>query len=308
MQATSIKISWRSPQAHNAAPSDVAGIVDAILSAPDEDRLDYTAAKLAFDKLIDDTTDTAEALATIERMTIAAQQLAGPLAGPNARLVALRRLLYEAGSWNGNRPFAYDHTDPLGQSIPNKLIATYLATRRGNCVSMPCLFLILADRLDLSVTFSTAPLHIFTRYTDEEGLTFNIEPTNGGQAFRDAWYVERMQISDRAVASGLYLRSLSRRENVALMATTVLEHLLEQRRFPEALALSEVILRHAPLDGYTMVIQATVCGEMLRDEFERKYRTPAEIPKPLMARYQRLAQRNRAGFEAAEALGWEPVE
>ena len=95
---------------------------------------------------------------------------------------------------------------------------------------------------------------------------------------------------------------------MALLATTVLEYLIEQRRFAEALAVSEIILRHAPHDGYTMVKQGSVCGELIQAEFTRKYRAPALIPTPLRWRYLTLARKNRAAFQAAEALGWEPVE
>ena len=308
MLATSIKVSWHDAPTRISPTPDSATVVADILAASNEAQLDYADAKLVFDKLIDPSTDPDAALIEIERLVGAARLLAGPDAGPNARLVGLRRLLYEAGPWNDHRLFEYDHSDPLGQSVANKLLATYLKTRRGNCVSMPVLFLILADRLELDVTLAIAPLHILARYRDEAGRSLNIEASNGGQAMRDEWYRQRMNISDRAIERGLYLRSLSRRENVALMATTVLENLLEQRRFSDALAVSDVILRHSPRDGYTMVKQATACGWLLQEEFEQKYRIPALIPPPLVPRYRMLVERNRQGFAAAEALGWEAID
>lgn len=124
---------------------------------------------------------------------------------------------------------------------------------------------------------------------------------------RDEWYREVMPMADRAVESGIYLRSLSRRENVAAMATTVLEHLMKRDRFNEALAVSEVILRHAPNDAYTMAKQGTACGALLHEEFEAKYPIPALIPPPSRPRYLMLAARNHRMFAAAEALGWEAV-
>ena len=53
------------------------------------------------------------------------------------KLKAPRQVIYEAGTWNTNRPFVYDHDDPYGHDLRNKLLATYLDTRRGNCGSMP---------------------------------------------------------------------------------------------------------------------------------------------------------------------------
>ena len=306
MRAASVRVQWSQARITDTLSADTVAAVRAVLSVGDA-ALDYGRAKLAFDKLIDPPHAASDTVMQLDRLAEAARQLAGPSASPDVRLAALRRLFYVAGPWNGDQPFTYDQSDPLGQRIGNKLLATYLATRRGNCVSMPALFLILADRLDLDVALATAPLHVFVRYRSENGRVINIEAANGGHPSRDEWYREQMPMSDRAVESGLYLRSLTRREGVALMATTVLEHLIEQRRYSEALGVSEIILEHAPRDAYTMVKQGSVCAELVRVEFTDKYRTPALIPPQLRARYLMLMQRNRSTFEAAEALGWEPV-
>lgn len=304
MRAASVRV--RYVGAETSACADVVASVRAVFSVADA-ALDYARAKLAFDRLIDPALDSGAVSAQLDRLAGDAERLAGSKASPDVRLGAVRRLLYDAGPWNDHRPFGYDHDDPLGQRIGSKLLSTYLATRRGNCVSMPALFLILADRLGLDVAFATAPLHAFVRYRGESGQVVNIEATSGGHPARDAWYREQMPMTDRAVESGLYLRTLSKREGVALMATTVLEHLIEQRRLTEALGVSEVILEHAPRDGYTMVKQATICGALIASEFEARYPDPTTIPPPLRARCAMLAARNRTMFEAAEALGWEAV-
>jgi hypothetical protein len=47
----------------------------------------------------------------------------------------------------GNRSIAAD--------VRDKLISTYLATRRGNCVSMPILVLLVGERMGLDLSLST---------------------------------------------------------------------------------------------------------------------------------------------------------
>lgn len=305
MRAVSVKVHWG--QADVAAPvsADPVATVRAALSV-DDAGLDYGQAKLAFDQLVEPAND-GDVLAQLNRMADDARRLAGPSATPDATFAALRRLIYDAGPWNDGRPFAYDMGDPLGQRIGNKLLATYLATRRGNCISMPVLLLILADKLGLDMALATAPLHVFLRYRSESGRVHNIEATSGGHPARDKWYYEQTPMTDLAIANGLYMRSLTKREGVASMATTVLEHLIGQSRFTEALGVSEAILQHAPRDSYTMVKRGTVFGEMMQAEFTRKYRIPALIPVPLRSRYLMLARKNYSAFETAEALGWEPV-
>ena len=288
-----------------AAASTPAAIVGSVLSLPDE-QLDYGRAKLAFDRIVDPSLNADAVLAEIDRLARSASALAGPNASPAARLSALRRVIYESGDWNGRRPFAYDHADPLGQNVRNKLISTYLATRRGNCVSMPILFLIVAERMGLNLALSTAPLHIFLRHADEGGREINLEATSGALPARTAWYRRNLPMTDRAIESGLYMRTLTRREAVAHMASTVVDFLMGEGRFQEAIQVGELMLRAFPRDGYTLVKAGTAYAELMRIEFLERFPPPAPVPAALQQRFLFLAQQNQRTFETAEALGWEP--
>lgn len=272
-----------------------------------DSQLDYGRAKLAFDRLVDPSSNAEAALAEIDRLAARATALAGAGASSAVKLAALRRVIYESGAWNGNRPFSYDHADPLGQNVRNKLISTYLTTRRGNCVSMPILVLLVGERMGLNLALSTAPLHIFLRFTDENGREINIEATSGAHPARTLWYRQNLPMTDRAIESGLYMRTLSRREAVAHMASTVVDFLMSKGRLQDAIAVGEVILQHYPRDGYTLVKLGTAYGELMRVEYHERFPIPAMIPSGLRQRYALLAQRNQRIFQAAEALGWEPA-
>jgi regulator of sirC expression with transglutaminase-like and TPR domain len=278
--------------------------IASILALPDG-HLNYGRAKLAFDRIIDPSFDADATLDEIDRLAASAIALAGAGASPAAKLSALRRVIYESGEWNGGRPFAYDHADPLGQNVRNKLISTYLATRRGNCVSMPVL--VVGERMGLNLALSTAPLHIFLRHTEESGREINLEATSGAHPARTSWYRQNLPMTDRAIASGLYMRTLSRREAVAHMASTVVDFLMIEGRFQEAIEVADVILQHYPRDGYTLVKLGTAYAELMRVEFLERYPPPAPVPPDLHERFLLLAQRNQRAFQAAEALGWEPT-
>lgn len=288
-----------------AAANEVVATVRCVLDAPDH-QLDYAKAKIAFDQLIDPSVDEAQVLDELDRLVAAARELAGTATKDAARLNALRKLIYESGTWNDRRPFAYDHSDPQGRRLQGKLLHNYLATRLGQCVSMPVLFLILAERLGFNVALSTAPEHVFVRFTDASGRTINLETTSGAHPARDAWFRQNFPISDRAIESGLYLRSLTKREGVALMATTVMEHAFEGRRWEEAVALAEIILSHRPDDAQTMVYMGTAYGQLL-NVLRRKY-PPFVAPAPVQAQMRVYIEKNMSLFAAAERLGWVPFE
>jgi len=142
------------------SPATPADIVRAVLAAPDN-RLDYAQAKLEFDRIIDPSIKPDDVTAKLNKLAGIANDMAGAGAGERVKLTALQKLIYQAGPWNDGRPFSYDLADPSGLDIRHKLLSTYLTTRQGNCVSMPILFLILADRMGLSgAALADAPSHV----------------------------------------------------------------------------------------------------------------------------------------------------
>ncbi len=118
------------------------------LFAPGRDMLDV---KLAVDAMAGGTaTDTKSEIdqlaAKLVAMTATAQT-------SHEKLKILRRFIYEPGEWNDGQAFAYDLSDPLGTKPANRHLAQYLETRRGNCVTMPMLLVILGQRIGLKMTF-----------------------------------------------------------------------------------------------------------------------------------------------------------
>lgn len=290
---------------YRASGSPYAETVGGILAAP-EGALDYAHAKLTLDSRVDPSLDVEWTAAERDRMAVRALELAGSEAGVEARLTALRKLIYQSGPWNDHRPFAYDHDNVRGANVRVKLIAHYLATRRGDCVSMPVLFLILAEKLGIDMRLASAPNHVFLRYRGTDGAAIGLEATSGANPARGTWLRQVRPMSDRSVASGLYLRTLSRRESVALMAMTNVQHLRDSGRFEEGIAVCEAILSCNPRDGLALANMGGMYERMLRRDFLDRYRAQHLVPIHLQPRYQFLWRRNREAFASAFALGWEP--
>jgi regulator of sirC expression with transglutaminase-like and TPR domain len=280
-----------------------AEIVREGLSGP-ETRLDYLEAAITFDQLIDKNSDTAATRAMVERLVDAARQMAGPRPTDAYKLAAIRQAIYVGGLWNYKRAFSYDLADPLGTKVRSKMLSTYVRTRKGNCVSMPTLFLIVADRMGLKVRLAAAPLHLFVRYTDSAGTDHNLEATSGGHEARLEWYRRNLPMTDRALESGLYMRTLSRRETAAAMATSVLAFLMDEQRYQEAMEVADVLLAANPRDAYAMVLKGSAAGALIKAEYQDRFPNPELIPPALRARLLRLGSVNAQAFRDAEALGW----
>jgi regulator of sirC expression with transglutaminase-like and TPR domain len=268
---------------------------------------DFLSAKIALDRIVDPSIRRTEIKTQDRKLIAAALTFAEPHSSVGAQFDAVRKVLYRPGPWNDHRPFAYDRSDPLGEKIQHKLLSEYLKTRLGNCVTMPTLFMIVGRGVGLHLTLTDAPLHMLVRYTHVGLPTLNIEATSGGSFARDEWYRQNLPMNERAIQSGLYLRTHTDRETIALMATTVLDYLLSVGRNEEAIKVADAILAADPKDGYTMVKKGSAIAALLKAEFYDKYPTPAQIPAGLKRRYLELAAENKKAFDDAEVLGWEPM-
>lgn len=289
--------------------SKPAAFVQALIAAP-ESEMDFARAKVAVDRFADPSLDGMATLRELDRMVAVVRRMIATLPPEAARLdgerlQALRTFLYEPGWWNEDRPFSYDLTDPFGQRPGSQRLSAYLQSRNGNCVSMPILFAILGERIGLDVTLSTAPLHLFVKWTEHRsGKTYNLETTSGAGFTRDAWYRQKLPMTDEAIANGVYLKKLSRREALAVIATGVLDHLIATRRYDEAIDVADVLLDAYPAHAYALVKKGTAYYRMLEESFIRKNPKENDIPAGERGYAMRLQQGNQEAFDRAEALGW----
>ncbi len=265
---------------------------------------DLLDVKLAVDLMVEPSLDSIAIRSSVDQMV---KDIVALVEVDNSamKLAALRRYLYESGAWNGNQPFRYDVYDPLGDKPENRLLQRYMATRRGNCITMPILFTILGHRLGLKMTLSEAPLHVFVKYTDDNGDVWNIETTSGGGYTRDSWYRQKLQMSDKAVALGTYLRPLSQEETTSLVASLLIEDRIGRGAFEEAIIVSNVLLRHYPDFAYGLVKKGSAYSALLHRTLSGRYTKVEDIPDNIRAKADQWYAENLAAFARAEALGWQ---
>lgn len=179
-----------------------------------------------------------------------------------------------------------------------------MANKKGNCITMPFFFIILGDKLGINVTASTAPLHVFVKFTDSSGKTYNLEATNGANVTRDVWYKKQMSITDQAIENGIYLQRLSRRETIAVMTTVLAEHYFRIQEYEKSLAVSYLTLEYYPKYVNAMLRSGSISYRLLEKHFIKKYPNPNDIPKNERKLFHFLSNNNHYWFARAEALGW----
>ena len=185
----------------------------ATLALP-ENKINLTETLLLISRHWDSRLDTTPLKRTLDRLTESAR---GQLKGnpsPAQTVEILRKVIHEEGRYRYT-----DALDPAGMPInPAELfLHGLLQTRRGYCMNLSLLYLILGERLNLPLVGVPLPNHFFVRYDSPE-YRVNIEATEGGTAFPDSFYEQRFG----AVKSAKYFMSnLSKKQTLGAYFSNV---------------------------------------------------------------------------------------
>ena len=113
-------------------------------------------------------------------------------------------------------PFCYDFDDIFGEkSWGNMFVTKLLATRKGNCHSMPYLYKILCEELNVPCYLALAPNHIYIKHRSEKVGMYNTELTSASFPI-DAWLMASGYITLEAIQNGIYMDALDDKKCIAL--------------------------------------------------------------------------------------------
>jgi len=300
---------WTQAQTPGAVPIPNANdpnvqVLEQLANAPDG-RVDYAKVQTAVERVVNPAFDTVAFNAELDRWANLARARVPKGAPPTDVMTALGQVIYMPGPWNENHPFSYDLDDPLGTKFQNKLVSTYLRTRKGNCVSMPTLLVILGQKLGLDMTLSQAPQHEFARLKDVNGRWFNIEATNPGSP-PDSKYISELHITPLSIQSGIYLRTIAPHETVAALIDPLLGIYAHTRSPGSLLGLAKLVQQIDPhnADGY--VFEANAYFLELAHRYLSHHLTPAVLPPAQREDFNALYDANTHVMNRLKAMGWSP--
>ena len=125
---------------------------------------------------------------------------------------------------NNFKPYQYDFENFMSDSdLESSLVSRLLKSKRGNCRSLPFLYKILANEVNVEAFIAIAPMHCYVKHRDEKGNWWNLEMTTGSFS-RSSFIMETFNVSEIAIESGLFMKSLSDIESVAYCICDLLNY------------------------------------------------------------------------------------
>lgn len=130
---------------------------------------------------------------------------------------ALNRLIFE------ELKFEREVND---QSVKFMLLPYVLEHKKGSCLGLAALYLVLAERAGLEVRGILVPRHLFLRHKDR-----NIELLRKGEQMPDEWYTRTWQVPEGGSA---YLRMLTETELLAVFDFNLANARRMKGEYPQA--------------------------------------------------------------------------
>ena len=125
---------------------------------------------------------------------------------PQVRLNTINNILYK------KMGFSYDLSDPKVRKSKNRYLNGLLDSKKGSCITLPLLYLIVGQRLNYPIYPVIAPSHLFLRYINSSSNNINIEATSKGKTFTNSRYIRDFSISKQGIQSGAYMREMTYKE------------------------------------------------------------------------------------------------
>lgn len=157
------------------------------------------------------------------------------------------------------KPFSYRFDDYEGEKDhTNMFVAKLLATSKGQCHSMPLLYLLIAEQLGAKAFLSLAPQHYFIKFQDEQGNLYNYETTNGN-IVSGTWITQSGYITAKALQNHLYFDTLSTRNLYAQMLNDLLSGYLKKFNYDHfAEQIRQKVLQANPRDIAALIVEANI--------------------------------------------------
>lgn len=113
-------------------------------------------------------------------------------------------------------PYSYDFNDCFARKQwANMFVSKLLCTHKGNCHSLPFLYKMMAEELNVNVWLSFTPNHIYLRNRCKKTGWYNTELTNA-MFPNEAWIMASGYVSVNSIVSGMYMDTLSIKQSIVI--------------------------------------------------------------------------------------------
>jgi hypothetical protein len=209
-----------------------------------------------------------------------------------------------------SKNYKYDFDDYFGAKDWAKMFTTKLMkTGKGQCHSMPLLYLMIAEQMGAQASLATAPNHTYIKFLDNEDQWQNIELTNGIFT-TNSMILESGYIGSEALQNNLYMNSLSKKELMSQFYADLANGYIHKYGMDEFVGKTlDKSLEYYPNNMYANLLKSMYQQARFKHVTDNLGIRNAENPEELQnIRYfpkaVELLQQTKAQFDKIDNLGF----
>ena len=166
--------------------------LESILTLTEQD-IDLAETVLLISRHRDPALDLTPLSAELDRLTDSVRTKLKDASSPQEIVDAFRVTIHQEAGYRYT-----DRVDDQGIPIDSAELFLHgmLKSKRGYCMNLSLLYLIIADRLGVPLYGVPLPNHFFVRYKSD-GISINIEATDSGYTFPDSYYQKRFNLPEQ---------------------------------------------------------------------------------------------------------------
>lgn len=202
-------------------------------------------------------------------------------------------------------PMQYDFSDFYGKGDWSKMFVTkLLASKSGQCHSMPLLFMILAEETKTKAYLSFAPSHSYVKYKDKSNNWHNLELTNGCEV-SEAWVLGSGFIKSEALKSKIYMDTVNTKQTIAYCLTDLAKGYIRKYGYDDFVKQCvDSALKYYPNNIYALQIKSDYYTLLFDHVIKQTNRPRPEIlQKQYPKAFEILLQRNKL-YETIDKSGY----
>ncbi len=174
-----------------------------------DQEIDLAKTVLLISRHRDPTLDLSRLNAELDRLTDSVKAKLATASTPEEIVQSFRETIHQKAG--------YRYTDRVdAQGIPldpaELFVHGMLESKRGYCMNLSLLYLIIADRLNVPLFGVPLPNHFLVRYVSGN-TRINIEATEGGVSFPDSFYQKRFGLK-KDPGSGFFMQNIGKKSTL----------------------------------------------------------------------------------------------
>lgn len=192
-------------------------------------------------------------------------------------------------------PIQYDFDDFQGESDYSKLFVTkLLLSHKGQCHSLPLLYLILCEAVGAEASLAFSPQHSYIKFKDRQNNWHNLELTQG-RMVTDAFIIGSGFINAAAIKHGVYMQPQTKKQVISQCLSDLTSGYIHKYGYDKfVIQCIDSVLAYAPNNTSALAMKSNYHSIRLSYTASQVGSPPPETLKAEYPRiYELLEERNR---------------